>query len=110
MENLIDTIKAAIAQGASDEARVAGAQACRTILVALDTPAGQPLAAPTEAATPTSQLQAVVTAMRGMPPEQLLDLAIARLKAALPPGTEAPQTQRLLVPLVPIAPMRGGRS
>lgn len=112
MDHLIDTIKNAIAQDASDEARAVGAQACRTILLALETPAGEPLAPPTETAAvaPTAALHAVVAAMRTMPPDQLLDLAIARLKAALPAGTEAPQTQRLLVPLVPIAPMRGGRS
>src|SRR4051794_5836900 len=104
MENFIESIKNALASGASEEARVAGVQACRTILIALETPAGQPLAPSTAGGTlaiePTSPLHTAVAALRGLPPEQLLDLAIARLKAALPPGAEAPQVRPLNVPLV----------
>jgi hypothetical protein len=110
MDNLIEAIRSAIAPDATDEKRAVGAQACRTILVALDTPAGETLkmpTAPTVTAEPKSQLEMVVTALRGLPPDQLLDLAIARLKAALPPGAEAPQTRRLNVPLVPM-PKLGG--
>lgn len=40
---------------------------------------------------------------------QLLDLAIARLKAALPPGTDAPPVRSLNVPLVAVG-LPGGRS
>jgi hypothetical protein len=113
MENLIESIKNALAPGASDEARVAGAQACRTILVALETRAGEPLAAATVSSSaamePSSPLQSAVAALRGMPAEQLLDLAIARLKAALPPGTEAPAVRRLNVPLVAMPGLPGGR-
>ena len=35
-----------------------------------------------------------------VPPDQLLDLAIARLKAALPPDTKVDPVRRLNVPLV----------
>jgi hypothetical protein len=113
MENLIEAIKNAIAPNAADEARALGAQACRTVLVALETPAGEPLKAPTvpnASPTDTSPLQMVATALRTLPPDQLLDLAITRLKAALPAGTETAPAQRLLVPLVPVAPIRGGQS
>ena len=111
MENLIESIKNALASGATEEARVAGVQACRTILVALETPVGQPMGPSTVPVTsaiePTSPLHTAVAALRGLPPEQLLDLAIARLKAALPPGVEAPQVRRLNVPLVAL-PKIGG--
>jgi hypothetical protein len=111
MENLIESIKNALVSGASDEARAAGVQACRTILVALDTPAGVPMAAAVQTPSePAAPLHAAVAALRGLPPDQLLDLAIARLKAALPPGSEAPPVRRLNVPLVAVAPVPGGRS
>lgn len=111
MENLIEAIRHAIAPEASDEARALGAQACRTILAALETPAGQelkPEIAPLPSmAVPASPLEAIVSALRGVPPDQLLDLAIARLKAALPPGADAPRISPLRVPLVPV-PKLGG--
>ena len=114
MENLIESIKNALAPDATDEVRLAGAQACRTILVALETPAGESLAAATVSSSttiaPSSPLLAAVAALRGLPPDQLLDLAIARLKAALPAGAEAPQVRSLHVPLVAVGPSRGGRS
>lgn len=69
-----------------------------------------PLPSAGTALEPSSTLQAAVVALRGMPPDQLLDLAIARLKAALPPGSEAPQVRRLSVPLVAIPAASGGRS
>lgn len=114
MENLIESIKNALASDASEDARASGAQACRTILAALETPAGEPLATATVSSSTTtpesSPLLAAVAALRGLPPEQLLDLAIARLKAALPAGAEAPQVRRLRVPLVAVGPSRGGQS
>jgi hypothetical protein len=99
MENLIEAIRSAIASEADDQARALGAQACRTILVALETPAGEAMRAPT-ATAPQSPLEAAVSALRGVPPDQLLDLAIARLKAALPPDTKVDPVRRLNVPLV----------
>jgi len=108
MENLIESIRSAIAVDATDEARAVGAQACRTILVALETPAGTPMNVPTSStalAEPRSPLEAAVSALRGVPPEQLLDLAIARLKAALPPDTKVDPVRRLNVPLVALPAM-----
>lgn len=111
MENLIEAIRNAIASDASDEARAIGAQACRTILIALETPRGEPLeatAAPTATAgEPVAPIHAVVAALRGMPPDQLLDLAIARLKVALPPGTEVSPVRSLNVPLVAVPALTG---
>ena len=102
MTELIEAIRLAVAEGASDDARAAGVSACRTILAALDASVGEPLAAPG-----VPPIAAAVAAFRGMSPEQLLDLAIARLKAALPASTEAQREAALKLPLVPIHPETG---
>lgn len=99
MEQLLEAIRAATAPDASDETRAAGANACRTLLAALEAKPGQPLAA---TPTATNPIEAAVSVFRGMPAEQLLDLAIARLKAALPPETAVEPVKRLTVPLVPL--------
>jgi hypothetical protein len=99
MEELLEAIRAATAADATDEAKAAGATACRTLLTALEAKAGEPLAAPVAAGNP---VQAIVGALKSMPPEQLMDLAIARLKAALPAGTEVAPVPPLRVPLVAI--------
>jgi hypothetical protein len=44
-------------------------------------------------------IAAIVHSLRGLPPEQLLDLAITRLRAALPP-------ERLTTPMAPSTPLR----
>src|SRR4051812_35074005 len=44
--SLIASIRAAVARGASPDARAAGATACRSILTVLDARRGQPLALP----------------------------------------------------------------
>ena len=106
MENLIEAIRLASLTDATDEARATGAQACRTLLLALDARPGEPLAAPASAvdATAMPQFAAVVGALRGMPPEQLLDLAIARLRAALPADASPPSITPLKFQLVPVLP------
>lgn len=99
MDNLLESIRVALSTDANDETRAAGAHACRTILAALDakageamTPAASDTAAPSASAEPIAQ---VVAALRGVPAEQLLDLAITRLRAALPTGVEAPRVEPL---------------
>ena len=75
MEQLLESIRAAVAENASAGQKSAGAQACRAILTALEAEAGKPLAfagAPPPAA------------LSGIDPTQALDLLIARLRAALP--------------------------
>jgi hypothetical protein len=42
-----------------------------------------------------SQIASVVGALRGVPPDQLLDLAIAKLRASLPAGVEVPKVEPL---------------
>jgi hypothetical protein len=88
VEPLIETIRASLEPDAPPETRAAGVQACRTILTALESTAGQPMAATPPVAT--SPVASIVRALRGVPPEQLLDLAITKLRAALPPDVQVP--------------------
>ena len=102
MENVIESIRAAIASDATPEAKAAGATACRAILAALESTPGQPIALSTVAPMSGSQIASVVSALRGVPPDQLLDLAIQRLRAGLPVGVEVPTTPPLKFHIVPV--------
>ncbi len=107
METLIEAIRNAVATDAGDDVRKAGANACRTILIALEAKPGEPLAAAVELASPSASappppLAAMVGALRGMPPDQLIDLAIARLRAALPADEALPQVSPVRFQLVPV--------
>lgn len=116
MEQLLDAIRAATAPDATDDIKGAGANACRALLAALEARAGEPLAAPPPASPTTpnpapaldaSQVQTAIRALGSMQPEQLLDLAIARLRAALPAGSEVAPTRPVkfqMLPLPPTAP------
>lgn len=97
METFIETIRAATAADATPEARSAGVQACRAILTALEATSGQPLAAP---AIPASPIASMVGALRGVPPEQLLDIAIAKLRSALPTDAKVAPVRPLQFHLV----------
>jgi hypothetical protein len=103
----IETIRAALADDASPEARTAGAAACRAILGALEASPGEQMAT----ATPinTSQIAGIVGALRGVPPEQLLDLAIAKLRSALPADATVPPVTPLKFHILPIPPIGGAR-
>ncbi len=82
MNDLIEIIRAATTDGATDEQKRAAATACRHLATAFDTQPGRPLAPP----APPSPL-----AMLGqLNIDQVLDLAIAKLRAKL--GDEAPAT------------------
>lgn len=91
METLLESIRAAIDPDASEQARAAGAHACRTILTALEAKPGEPMPASASDASPATQIAQMLGALKGVPAEQLLDLAITRLRAALPTGTDAPR-------------------
>jgi hypothetical protein len=106
MEKLFDAIRAATAPDANDDTKAAGADACRAILRALEAKPGEPLV---QDPAPTTPVQTVIAALGSVPPEQLLDLAIAKLKAALPPGTELEPVRRLNLPLLPVTALRGDR-
>ena len=94
MDALIETIRSSVASDATDEAPAAGAQACRTILAALETPVGAPpaISPPVSSLPPAAQM---IATLRGVPAEQLLDLAIAQLRAKLPADAAAPRVDPL---------------
>jgi len=111
MSELIDAIRAAIAQGATAEQKAIGAQACRAILTALDAEPGKPLVLP-GAPKPHP--------LSGITIDQALELDIARLTmiantrdAATAPKATTPQPQsqgsqlapqpRHLGPQIPLA-------
>jgi hypothetical protein len=104
LDDLIASIRAAVARDASADARAIGATACRSILTALDAQPGQPLTAAPSAAS-ASHLAGMLHAFATMPREQLLDLLISKLRAALPPGTPtavtgAPRFHLIQIPQV----------
>jgi hypothetical protein len=101
METLIESIRVALAPDATDEARHAGADACRTILAALEAKQGEPVAS-------LPDVSAIVKAVSAMGPDQLLEVAIARLRAALPNHAKPVQVPPLKFHIVPVATTRGG--
>lgn len=80
MDEMIDAIRDAVAEGATAEQKVAGAHACRTILTALEAEVGKPIAL---AGAP------VPSPLAGISPDQALDLLIAKLSAMVPPERQA---------------------
>src|SRR5262245_51019284 len=89
MDALIDNIRAALANDASDEAKATGVAACRSILAAILPAAPGPHQAPGNNAPtlPANTIAAAAATLRGVPIEQLLDLAIAKLRPLVPPET-----------------------
>ena len=84
MQELLEAIRTATAEGATGDQKAAGAQACRTILTALEAETGKPLAL---SAAPAPN------PLAGIDPSQALDLLIARLRAAVP-ADDQPATPR----------------
>lgn len=109
IEPILAAVRSALAPDATPEQRAAGAVAARAILAVLEPSAPPPPSAPAGASPPPpvspSGLAGVLhdvlahvqratpeqrAQLRNVAPEQLLDVAIARLRAALPDGTTAP--------------------
>ena len=99
MDDLLDAIRAGALPDATPESRATAAVACRSILAALGE---APAVAPAQTTTP--DIAGMVAALRGVPPDQLLELAISRLRAALPAGTSLPAAQPVKFHIVPIPP------
>src|SRR5207237_6239126 len=76
----------------------AGVAACRNILDALESAPGQAPVAPID----PSQIAAVVGALRGIPADKLLDVAIAQLRPTLPAGADVPAAPPINLHLVPV--------
>lgn len=53
---------------------------------------------------PTTPIAVAARALRQMPPDQLLDLALQRLRAALPPGATVSTPRGIQFQLVPVMP------
>ena len=70
MNELIEAIRTAVAEGATTEQKAVGVQACRTIAAALDTEPGRPLVLPGVSPVQTTSRVSI---------DQVLDLMIARL-------------------------------
>ena len=95
---LLTAIRAAIAPGASTEARASGVTACRAILSVLEAKPGQALVATAlPAASPASSLLAMIkqpgflNQLAAMSREQLLDL-VRQATGALPAKPSSPTT------------------
>jgi hypothetical protein len=101
MENVIDSIRAAIAPEATPEARAQGIDACRAILAALGAKPGEPLGSAPRA-EPGPVATAIASVIRSTPPDQLFDMLIAKLRTVVPADTKpvAPmfRLQRVPVP------------
>ena len=97
MHELLESIRAAIVEGATADHKAAGAQACRTILTALEAEVGRPLTIP-GAPMPGP--------LSGIDPTHALDLLIARLRSVLPAertddrATQAKHPSGLRIPIV----------
>ena len=102
MENLLESIRAALAPDATSETRAAGVEACRAILTALGATAAEPSAPRQPEVGPLAH--AVAGLIRTTPPDQLLDMVIAKLRAAVPVTADAPAPapQKINIPLVRI--------
>ena len=101
MDQLIEAIRNATATDATDEVRAAGAFACRTILTALEAKPGESLAPPIATTVPDSPIAAVVAGLRGVPVDQLLDLAIAKLRTMVPADVAA-QAPKISIRLIQV--------
>jgi hypothetical protein len=78
LDSLVASIRAAIVPDATPETRAIAATACRALLTALETNAGEPLttAQPTPAspASPTSPIVGLLARLASMPRDQMFDL------------------------------------
>jgi hypothetical protein len=80
-DKLIDTIRAALAPNADATARQRGADACRSLLAALEAKPGQPLVAAVPRPPAATPLASAAMALASAPPSTVLDAIIAKLQA-----------------------------
>jgi hypothetical protein len=100
MEEAITAIQDALKPDATIEMRAMGAAACRSILAVLEPKPTAP-----SPILDAAGVASLVAAVRAAPPDQLLDLAIAKLRSALPAGADAEVTvaKPLSFQFVPVA-------
>jgi len=95
--------------GADEPAREAARDACRRLALALNLAPDAFESAAIAAVPAPSPVAAIVNTLRTLPPDKLLDLAIQRLRAALPAGASVPTAEPLRFHLVPVLPAGGQR-
>jgi hypothetical protein len=83
MESALETLRAALCDGATAEQRASGIAACRAMLAALEASPGQPL--PVASATSNEPPHGAPVALAGFTLDQVLDLAIGKMRSLLPP-------------------------
>ncbi len=108
MDQLIATIRSAIADGATQETKREAAAACRAILAALDSDPGRPLSLAAQVPTPSSPMAALAQ----LGPDHVLELVIAKLRRLVPAdAAPAVPKARFQVPMIvpPVRPRGGGR-
>jgi hypothetical protein len=118
---ILEIIRRGLAPDADGPARALAGDVCRHLAQLVVPPAATATAAPARApagnmpppiqtpATPSSPVATIVTSLRNLPPEQLLDLAIQRLRAALPADATVPAPTGIQFQLVPVPPIGGTR-
>jgi hypothetical protein len=99
MVDFIETIRAAIEPGATNEARQLGITACRAVLGALEASPGKPINLAGSDLQPAPLASAIASLIRTTPPEQLLDLLVAKLSALIPADAK-PSAPKMKIPYV----------
>jgi len=117
MEALIDSIRLAVRDGASDDERRRGLAACRAVADALEgvvvpdapaapaaVPAREATADATTALVPVADAPLASNPFAGLSAEQILDLAITKLRGAVGENeaVPAPAGQPFRLTLVPV--------
>ncbi len=114
IDNVLTVIRRGLAPDADAAAQAMARDICariaqlppQPVAVALPT-APQPSSFGIGAAIPRmpeSPLTTATRALRELPPEQLLDMVLQRLRAALPTGAAVPAPKGIQFPLVPMPP------
>lgn len=94
----IASIRDATDNDATPDVRARGIAACRALLTWLE---GSPRSPPVPTHPPVDAMARIAGSLQAMSAEQLLDLTIARMRAALPAGVTAPAVAPLTIKLVP---------
>ena len=122
---LLDAIARGLAPDADDATRAMTGEICARLAQLAGTPTAAPAAVPPVTPPvasslafapvlptippPASPLAAAARALRQMPPEQLLDLLLQRLRTALPAGAAVATPTGIQFALVPVAPVAGAK-
>jgi hypothetical protein len=105
-ESLLAELRAALVPGADTAARRAGADACRTLLAALDPPVTA--AGPVDASPAAASAAALAVTTPHPPPSQVLDMVIAHLRTKLPADQATrPASGAFRVAMIPMRRPRG---